>query len=205
MPLTSIDPTIFSALYVDPVASPLAEWLAESIASWGIGAVPVVLAALWLSGDRGTRLTSVASAMASFLALMMAGILSWLLYEPRPFAEGLAPNVLHHVADSSFPSDHAALMAAVAFGLLFGRRRGAAIVLFAATASVGWARVALGVHYPSDIAAGLALGFLAALLFRTSLLSRLSAFTAQIAEALAGRLRYDALPGRLHHSDNKER
>lgn len=205
MPLTSIDPTIFSALYVDPVANPVAEWIAENVASWGIGAVPVVLAALWLSGDRGARMTAVSAAMASVLALTMAGVLSWLLYEPRPFADGLAPNILHHVADSSFPSDHAALMAAVAFGLLFGRQRGAALLLFVAAASVGWARVALGVHYPSDIVAGMALGCLAAFLFRTSPLARLAAFAAPIAEALAGRLRYDALPGRLHHSDNKER
>jgi len=59
--------------------------------------------------------------------------------------------------DSSFPSGHAqtAFAAAVYLALLFPR--GAAAFL-ALAALVGLSRVALGVHYPSDVIAGAALG-----------------------------------------------
>ncbi|MCK9458140.1 MAG: phosphatase PAP2 family protein [Proteobacteria bacterium] len=59
--------------------------------------------------------------------------------------------------DSSFPSGHAqtAFAAAVYLALLFPR--GAALFL-ALAALVGLSRVALGVHYPSDVLAGAALG-----------------------------------------------
>lgn len=59
--------------------------------------------------------------------------------------------------DRSFPSGHAqtAFAAAVYLSLLFPR--GAALFL-ALAALVGLSRVALGVHYPSDVLAGAALG-----------------------------------------------
>jgi len=59
--------------------------------------------------------------------------------------------------DRSFPSGHAqtAFAAAVYLSLLFPR--GAAAFL-ALAALVGLSRIALGVHYPSDVLAGAALG-----------------------------------------------
>jgi membrane-associated phospholipid phosphatase len=78
------------------------------------------------------------------------------------------PSVTHleHVSSSSFPSGHATQSSAFAFALLAlvytapaGRRRAAstlcAIVLVCA---VGASRVYLGVHYPTDVAAGIILG-----------------------------------------------
>lgn len=62
------------------------------------------------------------------------------------------------VHDSSFPSGHTATAAAAAETLadLFGLPR---IPLYAVAAGVGATRVYLGVHHPSDVAAGLLLGF----------------------------------------------
>ncbi|HTN24328.1 MAG TPA: phosphatase PAP2 family protein, partial [Solirubrobacteraceae bacterium] len=62
-----------------------------------------------------------------------------------------------HVADASFPSDHATAAFAIATAVLLRNRRvGAVVLAFAAVLAAG--RVAIGVHYPSDVLAGAALG-----------------------------------------------
>lgn len=77
------------------------------------------------------------------------------------------PGVLHleHVTGSSFPSGHATESAAVAVALVLlarGRARrdriAAAIIAAVLVAAVGASRVYLGVHYPTDVAAGIVLG-----------------------------------------------
>jgi undecaprenyl-diphosphatase len=68
-----------------------------------------------------------------------------------------------HTADPGFPSDHATGAFAVAMAIwLRNRRWGTVALLAAALLSVG--RVAIGVHFPSDVVAGAALGIGAALL-----------------------------------------
>jgi undecaprenyl-diphosphatase len=81
---------------------------------------------------------------------------------PRPPEHFAALGVAVHAPggvppDNSFPSGHAqtAFAAAVYLALLFPR--GAAAFL-ALAALVGLSRIALGVHYPSDVIAGAALG-----------------------------------------------
>jgi undecaprenyl-diphosphatase len=71
--------------------------------------------------------------------------------------------------DRSFPSGHAqtAFTAAVYLALLFPR---GAVLFLALAALVGLSRVALGVHYPSDVLAGAALG--AALAFAAFRIAR---------------------------------
>lgn len=77
---------------------------------------------------------------------------------PRP------PRVdwLEIVKSWSFPSSHSAgtMMTCVALALLFGRgKRTMAAALLAALA-IGWTRVALAVHWPSDVLAGWGFGLL---------------------------------------------
>jgi membrane-associated phospholipid phosphatase len=69
----------------------------------------------------------------------------------------------------SFPSGHAANSMALAAALLMIRRgpmtRGATVVVFAGVVSVlaiGWSRVTLGYHYPTDVIGGWALALLIA-------------------------------------------
>lgn len=59
--------------------------------------------------------------------------------------------------DSSFPSDHAMVAGAFAAGLLLLNRRLGLVATLLALA-LAFARVYVGVHFPSDVAAGLAIG-----------------------------------------------
>jgi membrane-associated phospholipid phosphatase len=72
----------------------------------------------------------------------------------RPAIEDL-PHLMATPTGLSFPSSHAtsSFAAARAFGRLLP-----APVLYAAAAAMGLSRLYLGVHYPSDVAAGAALG-----------------------------------------------
>lgn len=75
---------------------------------------------------------------------------------PRPPVE----DWLEHVHSWSFPSSHSAgtMMTCVALALLFGRGDGAVLLALFAALFIGWTRVALGVHWPSDVMAGWGIG-----------------------------------------------
>lgn len=91
-----------------------------------------------------------------FLTIMIGRLgiegLKLVTERPRP----PSADWLDHVHDWSFPSSHSAgtMMTCVALALLFGRGDGAILVALFAAAFIGWSRVALGVHWPSDVMAG---------------------------------------------------
>ena len=79
--------------------------------------------------------------------------------EPRPPEDGR----LAIVTSWSFPSSHSAgsMLTFLAFAMLAGtHQRTIAALAVAAACLVGRSRMALGVHWPSDVAAGLGLGML---------------------------------------------
>lgn len=109
------------------------------------------------------RLASLSALAAASLALAANQVLSHAWERPRPFAAHA--DATHLLAapspDPSFPSDHAAAAFAIAFAVLaFSRRIG--IVFLALATLIGLSRVALGLHYPSDVLAGMLVGWLAA-------------------------------------------
>lgn len=69
--------------------------------------------------------------------------------------------------DFSFVSDHATLAMALAVGLFIAHRR-AGLAGIALAVLLGFSRVYLGVHYPTDVIGGLALGTAVALLLSPS-------------------------------------
>lgn len=127
---------------------------------------------LWLLarpyGSTRWKLACVSALVSAGLALGVNQVISHLWERARPFTEHPA---LTHVlsartADPSFPSDHASAAFAIAFAVLAFSRRGGGLFLLAATV-VGLSRIALGVHYPSDVLAGAFVGYLAATLVTT--------------------------------------
>ncbi|HMI21268.1 MAG TPA: phosphatase PAP2 family protein [Sphingomonas sp.] len=69
---------------------------------------------------------------------------------------------LTSVSSWSFPSSHSAgtIMTCVALALLFGSGDGAILAALLAALFIGWTRIALGVHWPSDVLAGWGIGLL---------------------------------------------
>lgn len=100
----------------------------------------------------------------------IAATLSAAVWAPRPFADGSAMNFLGHAPDSGFPSDHATLAFALAFGLLRRRPprlRKAWLASCAVALAVGRARVFLGAHHPGDIVGAAAVGLASAVTVAT--------------------------------------
>jgi membrane-associated phospholipid phosphatase len=163
-PLLNGDRAADSASHLDVLAQPWLLAAARAVTTAGsavvvdvivvVAGIALLIARLW----RGAVLVVVArlGELASTTAVKD------LLARPRP----MLPNPVDHGAGYSFPSGHAAGAAAVygALVVLVLPRvaRWAQALLLTAGAllicAVATSRVLLGVHYPTDVAAGAALG-----------------------------------------------
>ncbi len=108
---------------------------------------------------------------AAFLSVLLAyglnSLIGFLLFRPRPFVTLLDTHLLivKEATEKSFPSNHAALAFALAMSVyLINKKWGWFFLILAGL--VGWGRIFVGVHYPSDILAGLGVGILSVLLIR---------------------------------------
>ncbi len=153
--MEELNRSLFLAINASADASAPMRSLAMFLAQWLIFSVPLLLAGLWLRGTRQQRAVAVTATLSIVFALGCNLLISSLWFHPRPFMLGLGQNFLAHAAESSFPSDHATVMFALACGLILAwlRKPGRLVLLLGAL--VGWARVYLGVHFPFDIAGSL--------------------------------------------------
>jgi undecaprenyl-diphosphatase len=147
----------------DAVEDPLLFYIEASEALF---LATLVLVFLFANGSRlrAWRRAAVAAALSAGLALAIGKVVSELVDRSRPFVAH--PDQVHlfsgHSADPGFPSDHATAAFAIAMAIYL-RKRSWGIVALVAAAVLSIGRVAIGVHYPSDVVAGAALGCAAAL------------------------------------------
>jgi undecaprenyl-diphosphatase len=123
-----------------------------------------VLAAVAIAATRGFGvLGTIGLAVGVCATTLAADGVSFLLkdatHRPRPFVAHPQIHPLYAVHSSSFPAGHAATAFAGATVLAYVARR-AAPVLFLTAALIGFSRVYVGDHYPTDVLAGAALGLL---------------------------------------------
>jgi undecaprenyl-diphosphatase len=123
------------------------------IGEWGsVWVLTGVILALAMPDHRGEFLA------AGFLATFSIGVnyaVKVLVRRPRPVLEGLPP--LGTAPSSlSFPSAHTTAGFAAATAMT--RIEPACAVLFGLAAAIAWCRPYLGMHYPSDVLAGVVLG-----------------------------------------------
>ena len=106
---------------------------------------------------------------AAVLAWMLGGLVKDIVAAPRPFLDLADANLLFPQGDhDSFPSGHVAFLSALAGALYLFRSHRLAYSFAAGAVLVGFARVAAGIHWPSDIIAGVVLGIAVAWgVFRT--------------------------------------
>jgi undecaprenyl-diphosphatase len=116
-------------------------------------------------GELKWKLACVSALASAGLAMLANQVISHGWDRARPFTAHEASTHLLSAPspDPSFPSDHAAAAFAIGFAVLAFSRRGGILFLGAALL-IGISRVALGLHYPSDVLAGVVVGWLAALL-----------------------------------------
>ncbi len=120
------------------------------LGGWMVLSVLALAGAVWLAA-RGRR------ADAAWLAGIVLG--GRALVEAQKALIGRARPGLEHlveVGSASFPSGHSAntLITGLALALLLSGRRWAVIAALAMAVAVGWSRMALGVHWPTDVVGG---------------------------------------------------
>ncbi|MFG2771792.1 phosphatase PAP2 family protein [Streptomyces sp. NPDC048350] len=134
----------------------------------------LVLVALWCwwSVRRRGTLTDAVSAVAALVWAPLAAAVAVVVNipirgfveRPRPFNDHQGLEVLvDGKTDFSFVSDHATLAMAIAVGLFVAHRKLGLAAIGLAFAE-GFCRVYMGVHYPTDVIGGFALGTAVALL-----------------------------------------
>ncbi|MFN2606433.1 MAG: phosphatase PAP2 family protein [Acidimicrobiales bacterium] len=133
------------------------------------GALWVAVAAVLAgAGGRFGRRAAMRGLLSAGLASTLAnGLLKLAVRRRRPPAVGAAAAAsgLRRPSTWSFPSGHAAVAAAFATGA--GQELGVAAPALAGLAAlIGWSRVRTGLHHPSDVAAGGAVGAAVALATR---------------------------------------
>ncbi|MDP2696393.1 MAG: phosphatase PAP2 family protein [bacterium] len=100
----------------------------------------------------------------TFLAMLLsrgliAEIIRIFYHRPRPFVLLDVNPLIEHVANAAFPSGHATILFTLAMSMwLLNRRQGT--WFFVGASLMGLARVIAGLHWPTDILAGAAIGLL---------------------------------------------
>ena len=156
--MTAADTRAMCWLLAQPRAASRAR-MARAISRFGDGPFYAALVAmLWLvDPEDGTRF-ALAAAVAYGLEVPAFMVLKNLIKRPRPADSEMALCAFIKPAGRfSFPSGHtaAAFMMATLLGIFYPV---VATLALAFALLVGLSRVLLGVHYPSDIAAGALLG-----------------------------------------------
>jgi undecaprenyl-diphosphatase len=102
---------------------------------------------------------------------LIVEIIRFFWYRPRPFLIENNVNLLIFHNAASFPSGHAAFFFALSFIIYFYNKK-IGLFFLLSTFLISLARVAAGIHWPSDIFFGALIGFFISLFFNKFLFSR---------------------------------
>lgn len=158
------DRTLFLWFNLDP-GDPHALFALATVASeWLPDLVLTGLALMLLAGPARLRRTLVPVVLAMALAWLGSDLLSEWIVAPRPYLQKLGTDWLRRGGASGFPSTHASVALALAAAAWPNPwplwTRGACVVT---ALLIAWSRLALGAHFPSDVAGAAVLAAFSAL------------------------------------------
>lgn len=154
---------VFLWLNATASADPVLIGTAKVVADGSPWAVILILLMFWFRRGEATRRALMLAGVTLAAGLAMNFMIALTTYFPRPAELGIGHTYLAHGPETSFPSDHATFLFALAFGLLLTRRVWVlGSVIFLIALATAWARVFLGVHFPEDMLGSLVISFGAA-------------------------------------------
>ena len=154
---TSMDYQLFKAINGLAGAHRALDVVMIACATYSPFVYALVLVALWLTWTHRIQLGAFLAGLSALIALGIGQIVGAVFARERPYLVHHVNLLISGAPDKSFPSDHATL--AFAVGVMvwrFNRQLGVALLLFGVLTA--FARVFVGVHYPSDVLGGAVLG-----------------------------------------------
>lgn len=152
--------------------APVLDWLMSTLSRAGnFGAIWLaLLGVIAVFGKRPDRTVALAGLFALVLGHVASDVLKVLTLRPRPFAS--LPDVrllVPHPNTFAFPSGHASSAFSAATGVVLAAKKLAAKKslkrvrlcgwgMLVLAAAISYSRVYVGVHYPTDVVAGVSLG-----------------------------------------------
>ena len=161
MPLSGYDVALLDWLnrHLIPYSTPVLRLISNATTYISVGFTLMVLVISILARSKSLRRQFfILSSVLVLVAIVSQGLKS-IIYRERPFITYPFIEKLSDGGGSSFPSGHTmeAFAMAMAFSLLFTKKKIVSpVYLWAMT--VAYSRMALGVHYPSDVLAGAIIG-----------------------------------------------
>jgi undecaprenyl-diphosphatase len=131
----------------------------EALTSYGPYLCVIVLVIMALRP--ATRMAAVFGFAAPCLAMAINFLIGVVYNRPRPFVTHHVHLLLPHDPNASFPSDHMAGAVAIAVALWFFNRK-VGLPMFLLALLIGFSRIYVGHHYPTDVLGGLVVGVVSA-------------------------------------------
>ena len=184
--MSTLDTAVFLWINATPASPswlvPFARFVTLKVLEWiFVGSVAV----LFVGNARVARCV-VRIWLAMLVAALIAHLAQLLFPMPRPFSVGIGTVWRKHADTAGFPSRHACMVFAFAFVVAaYTRRWLPTLGAFGIAGLLAWSRIALGLHFPTDVLAGVAVGGASAWLSSLVPLHRLNLLFANRPAAVA--------------------
>lgn len=147
----SFDYALFQSINQFAGSYPILDFLMVAITDFGVPILAII--ALFFCN----RKTVYKTLFSGWLVFVIDFALKLLYFRQRPFSSYSVNLLVDHLQTASFPSRHTDLAFAVAAAVFIGDKK-LGVLAIAIALLVGISRVFVGVHYPSDVVAGVILG-----------------------------------------------